>query len=75
MVWAGDAASVTPRKCKGMEMNLAGEGSYGIVSDELILSLAQFSVVFGPDLLQTGPELQLLVPTIETHACTHVKPH
>ena len=25
MVWAGDAASVTPRKCSGMEMNL-GEG-------------------------------------------------
>ena len=22
MVWAGDTASVTPRKCRGMEMNL-----------------------------------------------------
>ena len=22
MVWAGDAASVTPRKCSGMEINL-----------------------------------------------------
>ena len=73
MVWAADAASVTPRKCSGMEMNLwqiqNRDGSTTVVgactSWQWSFSLAQFSVVLSSDLLQWRSELQMLVPAQE----------